>query len=74
MAPIVDRFIARTVTKTNYTWRSLGDLFGAEVHNITIGQLLAMRSGIPDYDNGGLRGYQNGHPNIDIAPLDILNF
>jgi CubicO group peptidase (beta-lactamase class C family) len=73
MAPIVDRFIARTVAKTNYTWRSLVDLFGSNVSNVTVRHLLNMHSGIADYDNGGLRGFQNANPLVDIAPLDILN-
>jgi len=73
MSPIVNRFIARTITTTKYTWRSLDDLFGPEINNVTLRHLLTMQSGIPDYDDGGLRGYQNDNPGVDIVPLDVLD-
>jgi len=73
MAPYVDKYIARMVNKTNYTWGSMLELFGPNVTNVTVRHLLNMRSGIPDYDDGGLRGYQNSNPLLDIGPLDVLD-
>jgi len=73
MAPHVDQFLLGALPKTNYSWRSLEDLFGPKVNNVTVRHLLHMYSGLPDYDNGDLRGYQNQYPNRDIGPLAILN-
>merc|ERR1719204_183191 len=50
----------------------LVDYFGDRIWNVTIRQLLSMRSGIPDYDTNDLREYQFSNPLYDINPFDIL--
>ena len=49
------------------------EIFGPDIHNVTIRHLLSMHSGIRDYDNGDTRSYQNKHKELDISPLWILN-
>jgi len=71
--PGIDALIAKAAPKTRYKWRSLKEVFGPTIVNVTVRHLLHMTSGILDYDNGNLRSFQNAHPMYDITPWDILN-
>lgn len=51
----------------------LVQIFGPLVHNLTIRHLLSMHSGIPEYDNGATRDFQNEHQGLDLSPEYILN-
>ena len=61
---------------------SLTDLWGWEVELVTVRDLLAMRSGIPDYDtaspSGGqmsdsFRAYCYDHPTISFTPTQLMS-
>lgn len=53
---------------------TLKALFGSSVLNVTVYHLLAMRSGLGDFDVASTRAYQLARPAYDITPFDILHF
>jgi CubicO group peptidase (beta-lactamase class C family) len=48
-------------------------LYGPQIHNLTIRNLLQMRSGLTEYDNFFVRSYQNTHRDLDLSPMWVLN-
>jgi CubicO group peptidase (beta-lactamase class C family) len=65
----VDPFLKKTNDTTlRELWK--GD---ETVEQITIEQLLAMRSGINDYDNKYFKNITLGRPNYDYGPIDLLH-
>ena len=52
---------------------TMSSLWGPLIHNVTIRSLLQMRSGLDEYDDMYVRGYQNTHRGEDLTPLWILN-
>lgn len=47
---------------------------GPEIKDITIGQMLMMESGIPDFDNMVSRTYQLKHPKVNLGPMENIDF
>ena len=59
VAPIIDPFLAKLKAKDPaQNFSKLSDLWGDEVSAITVLDLLAMRSGVPDYDTASPSGRQ----------------
>eukprot|EP00755_Sulcionema_specki_P017297 Sspe_Gene.11107::Locus_3744_Transcript_1_1_Confidence_1.000_Length_1612::g.11107::m.11107/K01286/E3.4.16.4; D-alanyl-D-alanine carboxypeptidase len=53
---------------------TLLELWGlGPIQHVQIGHLLAMHSGIPDYDTAWLEKYQLDHPTKTISPFDIIH-
>ena len=48
-------------------------LFGPEVKDVTVRQLLQMTAGITEYDTAQTRAYQNSHRQDDLSPMWVLN-
>lgn len=59
-------------TRLNGT--SIVNVLGPQIGNVTVRQLLQMRSGIPDFDNMASRAYQLDHPGEDMGPVKELSF
>ncbi|KAJ9461989.1 hypothetical protein DIPPA_20336 [Diplonema papillatum] len=66
-APFVDRYLAANGT-------TFAGLYGPLANNITIRHLLAMRSGLRDYDDDHLLNWQLSVPHKDITPVDVLHY
>jgi CubicO group peptidase (beta-lactamase class C family) len=62
----------RRLNGTNGT--SLDQVLGPQVREVTVRQLLNMRSGIPDFDDGASRHYQLEHPEQDLGPVRNIGF
>ena len=59
VAPIIDPFLAKLKAKDPaQNFSKLSELWGDEVSAITVLDLLAMRSGVPDYDTASPSGRQ----------------
>lgn len=59
-------------TRLNGT--SILDGLGPYIKEVTVRQLLGMRSGIPDFDNKASRQYQFNHPEEDLGPVQEVSF
>jgi D-alanyl-D-alanine carboxypeptidase len=59
-------------TRLNGT--SIANVFGQQMREVTVRQLLQMRSGIPDFDTMASRGYQFQHPDQDLGPVESMSF
>lgn len=72
---LVDLYLERLHANATvkYTWSTMSDLFGSQVMDVTIKQLLQHRSGIPDFDTLAARAVQTSHPTETMDPLTILN-
>ena len=44
-----------------------------EINNVTIYQLLHMKGGLKDYNDGQMRQWTLDHPNEDFSPFDYLH-
>ena len=65
VAPLIDPILSYMATQDpTQKFKSMADLWGDEVAQITIGHLLNMTSGIPDFDTA--------HGGRDAAPTDSL--
>ena len=66
-APYVDAVLSRGAV-SGLDASSVLELWGgdARISAVTIGQLLKMTSGVPDYDTPALRSYQNSNPSSDV--------
>jgi D-alanyl-D-alanine carboxypeptidase len=53
---------------------SIVDFLGQSMHNVTVRQLLNMRSGIPDFDDKASREFQLQHPEVDMGPVQEISF
>lgn len=80
---IVDPLLAR-VANPDFPYKSLGDLWGEEnVTGITLGMMLNMTSGIPDFDTAkghgsvltdSLRKDLYDHPTKQYSPYELMSF
>jgi CubicO group peptidase (beta-lactamase class C family) len=81
IVPLIDPLLKKMISRRKSPpvhFGSLVDLFGPLVHNVTIRHLLAMNSGVPDYDTSNhppdkFRQMAYAKPGFDWTPLDILN-
>jgi CubicO group peptidase (beta-lactamase class C family) len=62
----VDPFLARTNGTT------LVDLWGGMINQVTVHDLMAMQSGLKDYDTEALRKWSYEHPSQEYTPLDAI--
>ena len=50
-------------------------LFGpVAAEKVTVVDLLGMQSGLYDFDDDETRAFCNGHPGVDVSPLDDVAF
>ena len=72
VAPLIDPILARmAAADPKQSFKSMADLWGAEnVSGVTIGQLLNMTSGIPDFDTA--KGYGSG-PKTDSLRAELYS-
>lgn len=68
---LVQRWVDPVLHRLNGT--TLEALFGPPIRKVTVRQLLSMRSGINDYDDGWLKKWTNLHPELDFTVLDFLH-
>merc|ERR1719201_1448053 len=81
------KFVDPMLRRERYVYDTMRRLFGVkrwghhsknkkffDPNNITIRQLLGMRSGVPDYDTDAYKHLQFKHPSIDFSPLEIFDF
>jgi D-alanyl-D-alanine carboxypeptidase len=78
----IDPFLAKCkINDPSLNFSSVEDLFGPQVSKVTVRDLLAMRSGIPDFDtaisNGpyptdSLRATLYAHPEHFYGPLELI--
>jgi len=74
MAPLVDSFLKKVdPKKQGYAWSTMEELFGDQAGNVTLRQLLHMRSGIPEFDGEKARGIQMASPTSILDPLQALD-
>ena len=67
VSDLVDRYLMK------FNGTTLVSLFGSNITLVTVRNLLAMRSGLPDYDNSKFRKFQMKNPTYEITPFDILH-
>lgn len=82
-APYIDAFLKKQQKQDpSHNFSSMADLWGAETANITVLDLLAMRSGVPDYDTASPSGHQPtdvfradayAHPTRVFSPTQLLS-
>jgi CubicO group peptidase (beta-lactamase class C family) len=87
IVPLIDPLLKKMISRRKpppephlppIRFKSLVDVFGPLVRNVTLRHLMAMNSGIPDYDTSNhppdtFRQMAYKNPLFDWGPLDILN-
>jgi len=83
VAPVVDPFIAAMAAKDpSSKFSSMKDLWGYHAASVTVRQLLAMETGIPDFDTADaythnftdvFREDVYAHPDKDYTPLELMS-